>query len=120
MLFLLFLLLFDQGRNNPLALFLDFLREPGMPLLDEAGGKPELEQSHGERGGEIVKVGADLGELQRLAGLVAQLDQRFSGFLVEEGLHLSSLANGGQWMCQNARPVDKWRILGGIRIEGKG
>lgn len=80
------MLLRERG-DHTLALFLDFLGEAGMLLLDKAGGEPELEQRHREGSGKIVEVGARLGELHCLARLVAQLLERFGELLVEEFFH---------------------------------
>src|SRR5262245_49089300 len=55
-----------------------------MALLDEARREPELEQGDRERGGQVVQVGAGLGELQRFHGLVEELVHRLVQLLVEQ------------------------------------
>lgn len=66
-------LVLRERRDHALALFLDVFRKPGMTLVDETGGKTELQKRNGERRGEIVQVRARLRKLQSLDRLVEKL-----------------------------------------------
>jgi len=80
------LALVERG-DDPLALFLDILREAGMALLDKPGRQAQLEQGNRETRGEIIEVRACFRELHRFTRLIAELFHRLKELLVKQIFH---------------------------------
>jgi len=73
-----------QRGNHALALVFDFLGKTGMLLLDQSYGHADLEKRHGMYCGQIIEVGALLGELHRFGNFVVELLQGGLQFAFEQ------------------------------------